>query len=781
MAQWLSSGVLAPRPLAALCFAALALALLASCGGEDGARAVLERPLFSAEPSPGAAGAARRRHAAEAASAFDQAGAPGAVGPASAMDAAPHSASLLLEGEALSGALSPVAGTGVTSQAGSGDRRDDGVSLLGLGRAAVEVALPSGTDSSWQQTLRVSLSCAQAGRLELWWRGPGQEFVAARRARMSWPGGPERLTRSLRLDREAPSLNDVARPGPLQALRIQFDAEDIGARAQLTLHSVELRSDFDVPDGTRVALERQGVRRQGPLLGVPGSLSGMVTGGAGRSLVLHAALAASAERAWLTLQDEGQRCAPTRVELTPGADWAELRVDLSALPEHQPTRFTLSSEGAGGVVLVGAPMVIGPSARERPDVLLYLVDTLRADRLGSHGYGAPTDPGLSALIAQGGRMQRTLAASNWTRPSVSTLLTGAGPEVHGNLLPGGRIPDDLTTLAGALAEAGWLSVSFVTNHHAGPWSGLDRGFDVEFGPSAFAPLEPASTLTSAQVAAPLAAFLERHRGTPVFVYVHVLDPHAPYLPPAEDLAAVAGAGAVFPGGDEQQRARFEQRSPRYDGELRHVDRQIAALVRRLDQRGPALLAVTSDHGEAFLEHGTWGHWRGLYDEEISVPWIMRWPGELPAGRLVPGSAGLADVAPTLLGLLELPLPPDWTGADLSAAWRGREARAPERTLVVDSVSAAQDSAGRRQLAAERAGLKLIAEVTPDGGLMPLALHDTTNDPGERHDLLAEGHDAEALLDALRAYLDGAASIRVQQEQALDPALESWLREMGYLR
>ncbi|MFT7462531.1 MAG: choline-sulfatase, partial [Pseudohongiellaceae bacterium] len=482
---------------------------------------------------------------------------------------------------------------------------------------------------------------------------------------------------------------------------------------------------------------------------------------------------------------------PVSLELSGGESWSELQIDLSPLAGRGSVGLTLRASGAPALLMLGGVRRMGPSDASRPNTVLWIVDTLRSDRLSSYGYGLKTDPVLAQLAAEGVRVEHVYAASNWTRPSVSSLLTGVGPEIHGNDAPGRQIDEELVTLAGELSRAGYLTVSFNTNYHAGLWSGLDKGFDVQFQPRHFPRLDPPTSLTSTQIAGPLAQFVEQHAGEALFLYVHCLDPHAPYAPHQQDVDALAAqgtAGAPVPTAQAADaRLSFRERSPAYDAEILNADRELGRFDAQLDRLGLAadtLFVFTSDHGESFAEHGTWGHWRSLYESEVRVPWVMRWPDGLPAGRVVDTWAGHIDLAPTMLGLLSLPRPIGWTGRDLSAVMRGSSSHVPEVVQVIDTISGEKETLGQRSLAAVGNGWKLIVDLGDDGELRPRRLFEVAADPGEVHDWLPERGAPEVLLEALADHLRRAEALGHGQgaaDAALDPELQRWLEEMGYLR
>lgn len=661
--------------------------------------------------------------------------------------------------------------------------------MLLSGTSFFDLDAPPGTlDTRLHHELVVRAAGTGLTRLVLKWREQDGVFNDENSVELPLP--PTGDPGDVRIDLLSAMVGRAAAPVP--AWRLSVVGEP-GRPLGLNLDLVELRSHYAPAVASGLDLlpvARQGVRMSGLCAPVPGAVSTQLSGGVGERLVLAAALVAGAAPVTLTLEDSAGLLEPHSLVLSPDDGWTALELDLSKLAGHPATTLTLRTTGDPALLLVGDVRRMGPGNRPRPNVVLWLVDTLRSDRLGSYGYGPQTDPVLARMAAAGVRVERFYAASNWTRPSVSSLLTGVGPEVHGNQVPGQRVDATLPTLAGELGRDGYVTVSFNTNYHAGQWSGLDKGFDVQFQPRHFPRLDPPTSLTSSQIAEPLLKFLEQHRDETVFVYVHCLDPHAPYAPRAEDAATLAAAGvpgAVPPDGAPDVRLRFAQRSPAYDAEILNADRELGRLDESLSRLGlddDTLIVFTSDHGESFAEHGSWGHWRSLHEEEVRVPWVLRWPAGLPAGRTVDVSASHADLAPTTLGLLGLPVPAAWTGRDLSADMRGEPSEAADVVHIIDTISGVKASLNRRSLAAVGGQLKLIVEVDEAGLPRPLALFDLSSDPFERQDLLGDRSAPDRLLSAVIDHLrrDAArAAASPADETLFDPERLRWLEEMGYLR
>jgi len=375
-------------------------------------------------------------------------------------------------------------------------------------------------------------------------------------------------------------------------------------------------------------------------------------------------------------------------------------------------------------------------ASRRANVLLYVIDTLRADHLGCYGYPRPTSPRIDALARDGVVFTETLAQASWTRPSTASIMTGVDPPVHGAMSIRQGFRREVPTLAEQLAAQGYATAAFVTNVNvAGRW-GFDRGFAVyeylpedEGSPTLHV---PSDTLTARAV-----AWLDAvDTAQPFFLYVHATDPHAPYAPP-EDLARTWAPGGVC-GVAVKEALAASKRAPEevraetlrslvacYDAEIAANDRSFGALLDDLARRATlddTLVVVTSDHGEEFLEHDGFEHGRTLYDEQLRVPLVLRLPGARFRGRRVDARARQIDVMPTVLDVLDLPIPAEVRGRSLLGA-----VTAVTPVPAVDSY--AHTRLGGRNLTAVTTGGWKVIETERSRGDAVLAF-DLARDAGE---------------------------------------------------
>ena len=452
--------------------------------------------------------------------------------------------------------------------------------------------------------------------------------------------------------------------------------------------------------------------------------------------------------------------------------------------------------------VLGSAACGGRDRDGRPDVVLIVVDTLRADHLGLYGYARPTSPRLDALAAGGGVFESAMAAAPWTLPSVMSIATARVPSRHGVVNDGLRLPAGVPTLAGTLRDAGYATGGFVSHIYVTAPFGFDRGFDryEDFGLSRpgyrlEAGLEPAADhVTTAAL-----EWVEGRDAAPLFLFVHYFDPHWPYDPPEphrslfpSDYGGPLDAGydgisrfqdPLVPIPDDYRRFLVD----RYDGEIHFVDAQIGRLLDGIAAaRGPrpVAVAVTGDHGEEFKEHGSMGHGRQMYEEVVRVPLVIaRGPlaeGHGAAARAAGAARGAAprggaarvgdpvggiDIAPTLL---------DLAGVAPSAGMQGRSL-APLLTGAAGAAGAPADagagSAAPPGAICETVRLSALRQAIREGPLKLIhvmdenraELFDLATDPHERHDLAAaRPEDRRRLARALferGEHLSGAWNLR----------------------
>jgi arylsulfatase A-like enzyme len=339
-----------------------------------------------------------------------------------------------------------------------------------------------------------------------------------------------------------------------------------------------------------------------------------------------------------------------------GSAWHDVLIDLPASPEHCRVMLT----GSNTVWLSGLEAFTANTTK--PNVLVVLIDTLRADHLSCYGYARKTSPHMDALAQDGIVCTQLIAQSSWTRPSVATLLTGMYPHVHGAQDRGDLLKKDVPKLADAFEAGGYRSVGFMTNPNCIPYWGFGDEFDryVDVNSADFEEADDANVVDAALATA------KSLGDRPWFMYVHTMGPHDPYIPPAPYDTMFDAAGYDNPRWDCDDATRKERMAlmAQYDGEIAYSDAQLGRLIDHLKEAGAydnTLILVTSDHGEEFWEHGFEKHGHTLYDELIKVPGILKLPGNRLAGSRRDIQLEMVDLAPTLLALADLPAEPQHQG------------------------------------------------------------------------------------------------------------------------
>lgn len=392
---------------------------------------------------------------------------------------------------------------------------------------------------------------------------------------------------------------------------------------------------------------------------------------------------------------------------------------------------------------------------EPPNVVLVIIDTCRADRVGvPAGPDASNTPVLDHLAGDGLRFLDCLAQSSGTGPSHRSLFSGQYVHRHG--MYDNFLTEPPWSLASLLRDAGWRTAAFTGGGYVRRKYGLDHGFEVFLEPAGvpwIRPLREAVEMAG--------AWLRQAAAEPFLLFVHGYDPHCPYWPPEPwrsryagwyrgglDLRSRCGIRDFRPLLDSGALGAEERRwlDDLYKAGVAAADAALGRLLDQLAERGVldrSLVLVTSDHGESLGEHDWVGHTR-MWNEQLQVPLVLRFPpGHGAAWRGTrPEPVELVDLAPTILAWLGRPIPAGMQGRNLLPLLEGG-VLSPPRTRRLAKFG------GREAVVAGRWKLILRRKA---GEIVERRLYDLEADPGETRDLAATREGASRLASILEDYL-----------------------------
>ena len=327
-----------------------------------------------------------------------------------------------------------------------------------------------------------------------------------------------------------------------------------------------------------------------------------------------------------------------------------------------------------------------PLPLNTPNVLIVVLDTIRADHLGVHGYSRATSPNIDRIASRSMRFNRAISTSSWTLPAHASLLTGRYPYEHG--ANQNKFDGRFVTLPEVLQKHGYRSAAISANvAFFGRREGFGRffmWFEDYFHSVADMALRtfygqrfqrlvlvrlgyedyPARKLAP-EVTSRALRWLDHDRDKPFFLVLNYFDAHDPYVPPQpwrsmfSKLKLPGGLinGQVFRVHPKMTPEQLQGEIDAYDGAIAYVDNSVGKLWQALEERGltqNTIVVITSDHGESFGEHGVYFHRNGLYREVIHVPLIVHWPQAIPNGLQVDTPVSIASIPATLLEMLGMP-------------------------------------------------------------------------------------------------------------------------------
>jgi arylsulfatase A-like enzyme len=487
-----------------------------------------------------------------------------------------------------------------------------------------------------------------------------------------------------------------------------------------------------------------------------------------------------------------------------GPRWRNRRISLARLAgTRQQLVFETrraSEQAPFSLPVWASPTLYAPAPRraEQVNVILLSLDTLRADHLSPYGYRRDTSPFMAERFGKHGTLFENLVASaTFTTASHASMFTSLQPITHQMTEGMKLLSRDVTTLAevirhagvdtGAVTEDGWLSINF----------GFGRGFD------SFRESKSVSLMFAAgeieRTFGDAVSWLRWNRDKHFFLFLHTFQVHSPYAPPAR----YAG---LF---DEHEGKPIDDSSPshvrdmaNYDREIRYTDDQLRGLFESIDELGlgeNTVFIVTSDHGEAFLEHGLLEHGGYLTEEIVRVP-LMLWGRGIPEGRRIAAPVSHVDLMPTILDLLGLHGPALTQGSSLLASLRASaiEPALAQRPLFSESPSVLATGPEHSRVEFRgpaymvRRGNRKLARYPTENGV-EYRYFDLASDPLEQRNLYpTRASEAADLLELLESNELHSAALRARiaagkpsadspaRPPVLDPQQAEKLRALGYL-
>lgn len=403
-----------------------------------------------------------------------------------------------------------------------------------------------------------------------------------------------------------------------------------------------------------------------------------------------------------------------------------------------------------------------PAAWKPLNVVLVTIDTLRADRVGCYGYAKAETPHLDQLANRGVLFENAVAQVPLTPPSHASMFTGVYPTVHQVRDVGGFVLSaSHPTLAKILASKGWTTAAFVGSAVLKKGVGLHQGFQIYDDripePDVDSAVRGHADRPAGEVVDLAIQWLTRQGSTrPIFLWVHLYDPHAPYKPPPPF------------------RESFRQRP--YDGEIAYADSQVGRLLKAVQDKGllaNTIFSILADHGESLGEHGEFSHGVFLYEATVRIPWVLAGPG-MPVGKRVRDQARTIDLLPTILELVGGEIPPECQGVSLVPGFSGQPVRTEH---AYAEALFPKINMGWAELRAIRTNKwKYVQAPRPE-------LYDLESDPNEEKNVIQfhpeEAKELKTRLEELLSKGSGSSAEQVVVGK-VDAQLEKQLRSLGYL-
>ena len=386
-----------------------------------------------------------------------------------------------------------------------------------------------------------------------------------------------------------------------------------------------------------------------------------------------------------------------------------------------------------------------------PSVVLISIDALRPDHLHCYGYPKDTSPRIDQLADEGTLFEQAISSAPWTLPAHACLFTGLCDSVHGCTDTDRRLHGMHYTLAERLKDTGYATAGFFSSPYLHPTFGLRQGFDVYVGCTSHPELAEQAIaetgtvesegvwqamredVTGPKVVQEVVKWLQQNTRRPFFLFIHLSDPLFDYIPPPPyDTKFDPDYAGNITGRDfasdprinpDMGKRDLEHVQALYDGEIAWTDENLGKILDELASLNlldSCIVMLTSGHGTGFFEHGLKGCRNSLFDELIRIPLIMRYPAQIPAGQRQTMQVRMIDLLPTVLDLLNMPLP-QLMGQSLKPLFAGGEPAHGLEPAVSELLTLGQEAQSFR--VPER---KSLWDVRTDTGMV----FDLVADPGE---------------------------------------------------
>lgn len=362
--------------------------------------------------------------------------------------------------------------------------------------------------------------------------------------------------------------------------------------------------------------------------------------------------------------------------------WQEQQLALDSYA-GSVVKLELQVDGSGAGAF-SSPTIVTPQSNvakaksQAKNVVVLLIDTLRADRLRAYTKGSRVKtPVLDSIAADGAVFENSQSPENWTKPSVASILTGLYPMTHRTKQGDSALSEKALMVSEVYKQHGFATGTFLANGYVSDKFGFKQGWDYYTNY-----IREGKPTKAERVFRDAGDWVEKNKDKRFFLYIQTIDPHVPYDPPSEFLKMYQTepyAGSVKPRQtpdllekakrvppkvtfDERDRAYLENL---YDAEISYHDHYLGVFIERLKKLGlyeDMVFVVTSDHGEEFYEHGSYGHGHSVYQELLHVPFIVRWPGVVSPQRQT-ATVGTLDISPTVLTASGIAVPEVMEGTD----------------------------------------------------------------------------------------------------------------------